>query len=74
MWRHGCECRVSADYVGPVLDRDHFESRVFDCDACPPSYGRRCTEHRRRAGVVRLDTFSMSRMAGPLMKFLLPLP
>jgi hypothetical protein len=33
-----------------------------------------CTERCRRAGVVPIRCFGMSRMAGPLAKFLLSLP
>jgi hypothetical protein len=76
MWRHGCECRDLPDHVGPVRDRDHFESRVFEFWSRAPAVAllQVAPDITVALAWCRSGAFAMSRMAGPLVKFLLSLP
>jgi hypothetical protein len=65
-----------SDYVGLVRDCDHFESRVFEFWSRVPAFALLQVAPSIVVTLAwcRSDAFGMSRMAGPLAKFLRSLP
>jgi hypothetical protein len=64
------------DYVGPLRDRDHFESCVFEFWSRVPAVALLQVAPNIAVALAwcRSSAFAMSRMAGPLAKFLRSLP